>query len=105
MARNTPGDSGRKAQRGMATLMVTLVVLGVLTVVVLYSTHVAFFEQRTANIENRARLVAQAAEYSIQHAGEDLKANRDYLISNTAGSASTGGWLAASAETGRKWLP
>jgi type II secretory pathway pseudopilin PulG len=89
----------------MATLLVTLVVLGILTVIVLYSTHVAFFEQRTANNENRSRLVEQAAEYSINLAGEYLEANRDFLISNTAGNASTGGWLAATPETGRKWLP
>lgn len=88
----------------MATLMVTLVVLGILTVIVLYSTHVAFFEQRTATNENRARLVEQAAEYSINLAGEYLKANRDYIISRTVGDASTGGWLAASVDTGRKWV-
>ena len=96
-------SSGGK-QRGMATLLVTLVVLGILTIIVLYSTHVAFFEQRTANNENRARLVEQAAEYSINLTGEYLKANRDYVISRTVGTASTGGWLAASAVTGRKWV-
>lgn len=88
----------------MATLLVALVVLAILTIVVLYSTHVAFFEQRTANNENRARLVEQAAEYSINLTGEFLKANRDYLISRTAGDASSGGWLAASVATGRKWV-
>jgi hypothetical protein len=88
----------------MATLLVALVVLGILTIVVLYSTHVAFFEQRTATNENRARLVEQAAEYSINLAGEYLKANRDYVLSRTVGTASTGGWLAATAATGRKWV-
>ena len=92
-------------QRGVATLMVTLVVLGILTVIVLYSVHVAFFEQRTANNETRARLVEQAAEYSINLAGTYLQANRDYIISRTGGTADTGGWLATTAETGRKWLP
>ena len=91
-------------QRGLATLLVALVILGILTIIVLYSTHVAFFEQRTATNENRARLVEQAAEYSINLAGEYLKANRDYLISRTGGSATTGGWLAASTATGRKWV-
>ena len=70
----------------MATLLVALVILGILTIVVLYSTHVAFFEQRTATNENRSRLVEQAAEYSINLAGEYLKANRDYVISRTTGT-------------------
>ena len=101
-----PSRSGRsRTQRGIATLLVALVVLAILTIIVLYSTHVAFFEQRTANNENRARLVEQAAEYTINLAGEYIKANRDYVISRKPGSATTGGWLAATSETGRKWLP
>ncbi|CAN5138194.1 hypothetical protein BH11PSE14_BH11PSE14_13770 [soil metagenome] len=88
----------------MSTLLVALVVLGILTIIVLYSTHVAFFEQRTATNENRSRLVEQAAEYSINLAGEYIKANRDYVLSRKAGTATTGGWLAADAATGRKWV-
>jgi type II secretory pathway pseudopilin PulG len=105
MARTLPRSSGPRKQRGLATLLVTLVVLGILTIVILYSTHVAFFEQRTTNNENRARLVEQAAEYSINLAGEYLAANRDYIVSNAAGTADGGGWLAATPETGRKWIP
>ena len=101
--RCTPQAGCFKQQRGMATLLVALVILGILTIVVLYSTHVAFFEQRTATNENRSRLVEQAAEYSINLAGEYLKANRDYIISRTTGTATTGGWLATNASTGRKW--
>lgn len=88
----------------MATLLVALVILGILTIIVLYSTQVAFFEQRTSANENRSRLVEQAAEYSINLAGEYFKANRDYVISRTSGTASTGGWLAADVATGRKWV-
>lgn len=88
----------------MSTLLVALVVLAILTIIVLYSVHVAFFEQRTATNENRARLVEQAAEYSINLAGEYLKANRDYIISRAGGTATTGGWLAADVATGRKWV-
>jgi hypothetical protein len=103
MLRRPPLGCPRR-QRGLATLLVALVILGILTIIVLYSTHVAFFEQRTATNENRSRLVEQAAEYSINLTGEYLKANRDYLISRTGGSATTGGWLAASIATGRKWV-
>ena len=100
-----PFRAGRpQAQRGVATLLVALVVLAILTIVVLYSTHVAFFEQRTATNENRARLVEQAAEYALNLAGEYLKANRDLVISRTGGTAATGGWLAANVASGRKWV-
>ena len=105
MARPFPRRRGPRQQRGLATLLVTLVILGILTVIVLYSVHVAFFEQRTANNETRAKLVEQAAEYSINLAGTYLQANRDFVISNTPGNADTGGWLAATPETGRKWIP
>jgi Tfp pilus assembly protein PilX len=104
MARRTFPAGRPQTQRGVATLLVALVVLAILTIVVLYSTHVAFFEQRTAANENRARLVEQAAEYSINLAGEYIKANRDYVISRTPGTAATGGWLAADVATGRKWV-
>ena len=97
MTRRPPRAGFPRDQRGIATLLVALVVLAILTIVVLYSTHVAFYEQRTATNENRSRLVEQAAEYSINLAGEYLKANRDWLISRTGGNADTGGWLAASA--------
>ena len=76
-------------QRGVATLLVTLVVLVILTVIVLASTGVALFEQRTATNENRQRLADQAARYSLNLAGEFFKAN----ISNVA-SSQFGGWLA-----------
>lgn len=95
---------GFRGQRGAVTLLVALLVLGILVVIVLYSAQVAFYEQKTATNENRAQLVTQAAEYSINLAGEYLTAKRAQLISNKAGSATTGGWLATDAATGRKWV-
>lgn len=96
------GSSSR--QRGAATLLAALMVLGILVVIVLYSAQVAFYEQRTAINENRAHLVTQAAEYSINLAGEYLTAKRGQLVSNKAGTTSTGGWLAADVASGRKWV-
>jgi hypothetical protein len=81
---------GPRRQRGVATLMITLVVLVILTVIVLASSNVALFEQKTATNENRQRLVDQAAEYALGLGGEFLKAN----IVNIA-SEQTSGWLAA----------
>lgn len=76
-------------QKGLTTLAITLLLLVILTLIVLFSTNVAFFEQRTTNNENRARLAEQAAEYAINLAGEYVKSNRNNIISIKPGS----GWL------------
>ena len=91
-------------QHGAATLMVAMVMLAILVVIALYSAQVAYFEQRTANNEYRARLVEQAAEYAINLSGEYLVARRGQLISNLPGTVDTGGWLSGTAATGRKWV-
>lgn len=79
---------GPRRQRGVATLMVALVILVILTVIILSSSNVALFEQKTATNENRQRLADQAAEYSLNLGGEFLKAN----IVNIA-SVEVDGWL------------
>jgi hypothetical protein len=82
--------SSAKRQRGVATLVVTLCILIILTIIILASTNVALFEQKTATNENRARLAEQAAEYALNIGGEYLKANVSKISTNAAG-----GWLAA----------
>ena len=86
-----------RQQRGVATLMVALVILVILTVIVLASTNVALFEQRTATNENRQRLADQVAKYSMDLGGEFIKAN---IVD--VGSTELGGWMAASS---LRWLP
>lgn len=88
--------NNRSRQLGAATLVLTLVVLIVLTVIVLSSTHVALFEQRTAANENRQQLADQAAEYAMSLGGEFLKANMTDIA-----SAETSGWLNAGSV---RWL-
>lgn len=83
-----PTSFGIRAQRGVATLLVTLMLLIILTIIVLSSSNVALFEQKTATNENRGRLAEQAAEYALNVAGEYLKVNVS-KVSTTA----TGGWL------------
>src|SRR6478672_10587822 len=61
---------------------------------VLFSTSVGFFEQKTATNEDRARISQQSAEYALNLAGEYLKANRDKILSDVT---SEGGWMAPSA--------
>lgn len=83
-------------QRGVTTLAVTMLLLSILAVIVLFSTNVAYFEQRTTTHENRARLAEQAAEYSTNLAGEFIKANRGNIIGDTGT-----GWLSVA---NRRWV-
>src|SRR5689334_15874127 len=73
----------RRHQSGITTLAITLILLVIVTAMVLFSSSVGFFEQKTATNENRARISQQAAEYALNLAGEYLQANRDNLILNT----------------------
>ena len=90
---NLPGSHVvPSGQRGAATLFVTLMILVILTVIVLASSSVALFEQKTATNENRYRLAEQAAEYSLSLGGEYLKAN----VVNIASNEDDDGWLKTS---------
>ena len=82
-------------QRGVSTLAVTLILLVIITAMVLFSTSVGYFEQRTTTNQNRARIAEQSAEYALALAGEYLKANRDRLISD---EVADGGWFATGSE-------
>lgn len=86
---------GPREQRGVATLLVTLLILVILTVIILASSNVALFEQKTATNENRQRLADQAAEYALGLGGEFLKANIVDMASDQ-----TAGWLASAT---RRW--
>lgn len=86
-----------RTQQGMATLLVTLLLLGIITVFLLFSTNVSFFEQRTVSNENRAQITEQMAEYAANLGGEFLNANRAVVV-NTSGT----GWLTTG--TSRRWV-
>ena len=96
--RTFPRQNRAIQQRGVATLFVAIIILVILTVVVLFSTNVGLFEQKTATNENRGRVVEQAAELAVNMSGEYLKANRGFMIRKA-----TGGWLAADVASGRRW--
>lgn len=96
--KDLPFAARANRQKGITTLAITLILLVIVTLMVVFSTNVGFFEQKTATNENRARISGQAAEYAINLAGEYLKGNRDFLISDAAGS----GWLATTG-TSRRW--
>jgi type II secretory pathway pseudopilin PulG len=78
-----------RRERGATTLFVTLIILIILTLIVLASTNVALFEQKTATNENRQHLAEQAAEYYLSLGGEYLKAN----AVNIASDEDDDGWL------------
>ena len=82
-------------QRGVSTLVVTLILLVIITAMVLFSTSVGYFEQRTTTNQNRARIAEQSSEYALSLAGEYLKANRDRLISDDVADL---GWFATGTE-------
>lgn len=86
-----------RQQTGAATLMVTLVIFAILALIVITSTNVALFEQRTATNENRQRLADQVARYALGLGGEFMKARIEHVASEEGG-----GWLAA---TSLRWLP
>ena len=87
--------AGPARQHGASTLAVTLILLVIITAMVLFSTSVGYFEQRTTTNQNRARIAEQSAEYALALAGEYLKANRNRLISNKVADQ---GWFAAGSE-------
>jgi Tfp pilus assembly protein PilX len=86
--------AARRHQTGVATLVVTLVILAILTIIVLSATHVALFEQKTTTNEYRQRLADQAAEYALNLGSEYFKAN----VVNIA-SKQTDGWLPGAGAT------
>lgn len=85
-----PTSPSGRAQRGVATLVVTLIILAILTVIVLSSSSVALFEQKTSTNENRQKLADSAAEYALNLGTEYLKANVVKIASEQ-----TLGWLPA----------
>jgi hypothetical protein len=90
MKSHTPRYSAaRRLQRGVTTLVVALCLLVVLTIIILTSSNVALFEQKTTVNENRQMLAGQAAEYALNLGGEYLKAN----VVNIASNEDDDGWL------------
>jgi hypothetical protein len=86
-------------QRGVTTLVVVLSLLFILTLVVLASSNVSLFEQKTTTNENRQKLAEQTAEYAVNLAGEWLKI---HLVRIASTKASANGWLATGST--RRWV-
>ena len=89
---------GSRRQRGVATLLVTLSVLVILTIIVLASSNVALFEQKTATNENREHLAEQSAEYALNLGGEYLKTNVSKISTDQPG-----GWFDSATPANQRW--
>lgn len=97
MNARTDSFASRRNQRGVTTLAITLILLGIVTIIVLFATNVAFFEQRTSTNQNRAVSTEQMAEYGLSLGGQFLNANRAVIV-----KAVDNGWLTTGAS--RRWV-
>jgi Tfp pilus assembly protein PilX len=88
-------------QRGAATLLVALSLLVILTIIVLTSSNVGLFEQKTTTNESREMQANQAAEYALNLGGEYLKAN----VANISSAEDADGWLFAGTGGVLHWKP
>jgi len=68
-----------KRQRGVGVLLVAIVLLGIVTVMTLFSLSAAMYETRTATNESRSKLTYQAAQAGLDHGLEFIKANTGNL--------------------------
>ena len=87
-----------RRQRGVTTLVVVLSLLVIVTLLVLASTNMALFEQKTASNENRQKLADQASEYAINMSGEYMKSHLSTIVTATGA-----GWLVSGAS--KRWWP
>ncbi len=92
--RTMPRLPSAASQRGISTLLVSVLLLAILTVVTLFGLNVGLFEQRTVGNETRARIVNQVADAGLNHGIEIIKANSGRLTLPDA----SGGW-------GGRWQP
>lgn len=90
-------SSPLRAQRGLTTLLIALLLLGILSIVVLFATSVGVFDQRTATNENRAKLAQASAEAGLNLSTEFFKANLALINEDE----DAGGWLVAAS---RRWV-
>lgn len=94
---NTMQICAPRRQRGVATLLIALVLLAILTVITVFAANYGLFEQRTSGNEYRYKLAFQTAEAGLGQGVEYLKANTAVLVSDVSG-----GWLFPGSE---KWTP
>jgi Tfp pilus assembly protein PilX len=78
----------RATQRGISTLLISMLLLAILTVITILATSFGLFEQKTSGNEYRYKLAFQAAEAGMNQSIEYLKVNTRNMLSEASG-----GWL------------
>ena len=68
-------------QRGIGVLLVAIVLLGIVTVMTLFSLAAGVYETRTTTNESRYKLAYQTAETGLDHGLEFVKSNTGLLAS------------------------
>jgi hypothetical protein len=89
--------SSPRLQSGVTTLVIAILLLGILSLLVLFSANVGLFEMRTGANEQRSNRALQAAQHGVGLGLEYFRVNRA-LVASRAGS----GWLV---ENERWWEP
>lgn len=88
----------RRSQRGVSTLLIAMLLLGIVTVIALFAATYGVFEQRAAGNEYRQKIAFQAAETGLSRALEFVKVNTRTML-----SSANGGWLYDGGS--RRWQP
>ena len=78
-------------QRGVGTLLIAIVLLGILTVLTLFSLSTELYEQRTSTNESRYKLANEAAQAGLDQGVEYIKAMSGNVATVAGGAFS--GWL------------
>lgn len=94
---NSIAHQPRSRQRGVATLMIALVLLAILTIITIFAANYGVLEQRTSGNEYRYKLAFQAAEAGLNQSIEYIKVNTRPML-----SSASGGWFFPGAE---RWQP
>lgn len=78
----------RSRQRGMSTLIIAILLLGIVTVITIFAARVGIFEQRISSNEYRYKMAFQVAEAGLNQSMEFVKLNTRDMLSEVSG-----GWL------------
>jgi Tfp pilus assembly protein PilX len=91
-------------QRGIGTLLVAIVLLGIVTVLTLFAMSSGVYEQHAASGETRYKLANETAQAGLDQGLEFMKAMSANIATAAGGAGGLVGWLpTASTKTDGKW--
>jgi len=100
-----PAFAGRaRNQRGFGTLLVAIVLLGIVSVLTLFSMSASLSERRDATNESRYTMAHEVAQAGLDQGLEYIKARSSSVTTTSGGPAGQDGWLPTSYnKTDGKW--